>query len=465
MLKRKDLQLRIVTNYIFSILVFVVIYACGSDDNTIVSEPDQVDPLDPIIENPLPLFSVNTNGISIVDEPKIAADYTITEDGETLHSGNMGIEIRGQSSQLFPKKSFGFETWDAEGNDINVSLFGMPEEEDWILYAPYSDKTLVRNVLIYDLAREMNLYASRTRFVELEINEQYNGVYVFMEKLKRDSGRIDINKLKDDENEGEDLTGGYIIKIDKADQEGYTDQNSFNSRYGSTIDETGSPIRFLYDYPKANDITEQQKTYISTYITDFEDALVSDTFTDIDTGYASYIDVDSFIDFFILNEISNNVDGYRISTYMHKDKNEKLKMGPIWDFNLAFGNADYCNGGDSNVWAYTFNDRCPGDFWFVPFWWDRLLEDPAFVTRLKERWNTLRSGVLSDTEILAKVDANVANLTDSGAVASNFGTWPVFSTYVWPNNFVGNNYNEEIGYLKQWIEARTLWLDNSIGAL
>lgn len=465
MLKRKDLQLRRVTNYIFSVLVFAVIYACGSDDNTIVSEPDQVDPPDPIIENPLPRFSVSTNGMSIVDEPKIAADYTITEDGETLHSGNIGIEIRGQSSQLFPKKSFGFETWDAEGNDINASLFGMPEEEDWILYAPYSDKTLVRNVLIYDLARDMNLYASRTKFVELEINNQYNGVYVFMEKLKRDGGRIDINKLKDDENEGEDLTGGYIIKIDKANQEGYTDQNSFNSRYGSSIDETGSPIRFLYDYPKADDITGQQKTYISTYITDFEDALVSDTFTDIDTGYASYIDVDSFIDFFILNEISNNVDGYRISTYMHKDKNEKLKMGPIWDFNLAFGNADYCNGGDTNVWAYRFNDRCPGDFWFVPFWWDRLLEDPAFVARLKERWNTLRGGVLSDTAILAKVDANVANLTDSGAVASNFGAWPVFSTYVWPNNFVGNNYNEEIGYLKQWIEARTLWLDNSIGAL
>lgn len=467
MLLKKNSSLYGVVRHLLMALFFIVIYACGSDDNPIANQPDpdQIDPPEPTIENPLPLFSVNTNGISIVDEPKIAAEYTITEDGELVQSGSLGIEIRGSSSQMFPKKSFGVETWDAEGNDINASFFGMPEEEDWILYAPYSDKSLVRNVLIYDLARDMNLYASRTELVELSINDQYNGVYVFMEKLKRDSDRIDVNKLKDDENDGEDLTGGYILKIDKSNQEGYTDANSFDSRYGSSIDETGSPIRYLYDYPKADDITEAQKTYISTYITDFEDALVSDEFTDIDAGYEAYIDVDSFIDFFILNEISNNVDGYRISTYMHKDKNEKLKMGPIWDFNLAFGNANYCNGGDTNVWAYKFNERCPGDFWFVPFWWDRLLEDPAFVARLKERWNTLRGGVLSDTAILAKVDANVTTLEDSGAVASNFGTWPVFSTYVWPNNFVGNNYNEEIGYLKQWIEARTLWLDDSISAL
>lgn len=464
LLRKKRYPYRVFSHVLLA-LFFMAIYACGSDDNSLVDLPDSTDPPEETVENPLPRFSVNTNGVTIVDEPKIAADFTITEGEQTLHSGNMGIEIRGSSSQMFPKKSFGFETWDTEGNDIDASLFGMPEEEDWILYAPYSDKTLVRNVLIYDLARDMNLYASRTKFVEVAINDQYNGVYVFMEKLKRDSGRIDINKLKDDENEGEDLTGGYIIKIDKSDQEGYTDQNSFNSRYGSSIDETGNPIQFLYDYPKADDITEEQKTYISTYITDFEDALVSDTFTDPDTGYTSYIDVDSFIDFFILNEISNNVDGYRISTYMHKDKNEKLKMGPIWDFNLAFGNADYCNGGDTNVWAYKFNERCPGDFWFVPFWWDRLLEDPAFVVRLKERWNTLRGGILSDTAILAKVDANVTTLTDAGAVASNFGVWPIFSSYVWPNNFVGNNYNEEIGYLKQWIEARTLWLDDSISAL
>ena len=205
-----------------------------------------------------------------------------------------------------------------------------------------------------------------------------DGVYVFMEKLKRDKERIDINKLKDDENSGEDLTGGYILKIDK----GYDEQNSFISAYGSSIGTESQEIRFIYTYPKADKITSEQKNYIATYINDFETALASDEFTDPVSGYAAYADMDSFVDFFILNELSNNVDGYRISTYMHKDKNEKLKMGPIWDFNLAFGNADYCSGGETNVWAYKFNERCPEDGLSVPFWWDRLLADPAFVSRL-----------------------------------------------------------------------------------
>lgn len=450
----------------FSTLKFVLIalalsiaVSCSSDDTTVPDDQPEV------ILDRLPLFSVDTGDGVIVDEPKIAADFTITEDGETLHSGKIGIEIRGQSSQMFPKKSYGLETWDAEGNDIDATFFDMPEEEDWILYAPYSDKTLMRNVLIYDLARDMNLYASRTKFVGVEINNQYKGTYVFMEKLKRDSERIDINKLKEDENEGEDVTGGYILKIDKADAEGYTNLNSFNSSYGSNIDQTGNSIRFLYDYPKADDITGPQKDYISTYVGLFESALASDNFTDPDFGYQAYINRDSFIDFFILNEISNNVDGYRISTFMHKEKNEKLKMGPIWDFNLAFGNADYCSGGDTNVWSYKFNERCPDDFWSVPFWWDRLLQDPAFVSRLKERWNELRGGVLSDTAILGKVAANVDALKESGSISSNFGTWPVFGSYVWPNNFIGNSYDEEIGYLTEWIKARNLWLDTQINAL
>lgn len=462
MLKKKIPWLLSCVRYLAALLFLIFVTSCSSDDNSPVEDSEEGQP-EPTIE--LPLFSVNTNGAEIVDEPKRAADFIITEDGETLYSGNMGIEIRGSSSQMFPKKSFGFETWDAEGNDLDASLLEYPEEEDWILYGPYSDKTLVRNVLIYDLAREMNHYASRTKFVELNINGASYGLYVFMEKLKRDKNRIDINKLKDDENEGENLTGGYIVKIDKSDKDGYTNQNSFNSSYGLSTDETESPIRFLYDYPKAEDITEQQKSYISTYITDFEDALASDTFADPDTGYAAYIDVDSFVDFFILNEISNNVDGYRISTYMHKDKNEKLKMGPIWDFNIAFGNADYCNGGDTNVWAYRFNERCPSDFWFVPFWWNRLLEDPTFVTRLKERWNELRGSTLADAAILGKVDAYTTLLNDSGAIRSNFIIWPTFGLYIWPNNFVGTNYTEDIAYLKDWISDRTQWLDNSIDAL
>ncbi len=411
-------------------------------------------------------ISIDTNNSEIPNEPKVNASLTITTDGQVVHTGKIGIEIRGSSSQNFPKKSYGVETWDVAGEDTDVSLLGMPEEEeDWILHGPYSDKSLIRNRLIYDLARDMDRYASRTQFAELTINGEEKGVYVFMEKLKRDKNRIDIDRLTINENSGENITGGYIIKIDKNNNGGFTNQNSFTSEYTTSLDGTGKTIKFLYDYPKPEDITSEQKEYIAGYINDFESALASNNFTDPQTGYAAYVDVDSFIDFFILNELSNNVDGYRISMYMHKDKNEKLKMGPIWDFNLAFGNADYCNGGDTDIWAYTFNDRCISHGVVIPFWWNRLMEDPAFTSKLQVRWAKLREETLSNSTIFQKIDTYIAILKTTNAVNSNFDAWPILGMYVWPNNFIGDTHAEEITYLKEWISARTKWLDETIAAL
>jgi spore coat protein CotH len=441
-------------------------YSCSSDDgySTIPDEKPDIKP-----EDKLPVVTINTNGGVIVDEPKIKAKMDIFIVHTPEYQGNIGIEIRGASSQMFPKKSYGLETRDANDEDLEVSIFGFPEEEDWILYAPYSDKSLMTNFLIYDLSRDMDRYASRCKFVDLEINGEYKGVYVFMEKLKRDKGRIDINKLKKDENSGEDLTGGYILKIDKISGnnlgDGYNDQNSFTSKYKPLHSSNGQEIRYLYDYPKAEKITTQQKDYIKEYVNKFEDALASDDFTDPEKGYRAYIDVDSFIDFFLLNEVSHNVDGFRLSTYMHKDKNGKLKMGPIWDFNLAFGNANYCGGGDTDSWAYQFNSRCPNDFWAVPFWWERFLQDPEFVTRLKARWAELRGNVLSDASILNKIDDYETLLNKSGSVDENFKVWQILGVYVWPNNYVGKTYQEELNYLQEWIKSRLTWMDRAVNNL
>ncbi|NNC69852.1 MAG: hypothetical protein HKN90_03415 [Flavobacteriaceae bacterium] len=421
-------------------------------------------------EDKLIQFTVDTNGGTIVDEPKIIADIVISQNDIISYEGKIGIEYRGATSQaLFPKKSFGLETRDANNNDLDVSLAGFPEEEDWILYGPYSDKSLLRNLLIYDLSRDINRYASRTTFAELTLNNDYRGVYVFMEKLKRDKNRIDINRLRVDENTGEDVTGGYILKIDKTEGnnlgEGYNELNSFRSAYTPNNASSNQDIYFLYEYPDAEDITVEQKAYITSYISNFEDALASNNFKDPDLGYQAYIDVPSFIDFFLLNELSNNIDAYRLSTFMHKDKNGKLKMGPIWDFNLAFGNADYCSGGETNVWSYKFNERCSGDFWLVPFWWERLLEDENFVNQLKDRWNILRAGVFSEGAILNKIDNSIETLSEAGAIDKNFSKWAILGTYVWPNKFVGTNYNEETTYLKNWISSRLTWLDTNINAL
>ncbi len=449
------------------LIIFVLTIGCDSENLQQANEETTTSVTKP--EDRLPQIVVNTNGAAIVDEPKINAKMTVTTFNGVDFDGDIGIEIRGNSSQMFPKKSYGLETRDAINEDLDVSVLGFPEESDWILYAPYSDKSLMRNVLIYDLSRAIDKYASRTQFVELTINDTYQGVYVFMEKLKRDVNRIDINKLKVDENTGEDLTGGYILKIDKADGPNfgmeYTDLNSFGSDYVPLKAMGGQSIRFLYEEPKEDEITAEQKAFISEYMADFENALASDVFEDTTLGYSNFIDVPSFIDFFLLNEISNNVDGYRLSTFLQKDKNEKLKMGPIWDFNLAFGNADYCSGGETDVWAYKFNERCNADFWLVPFWWERLLEDPAYVEQLKTRYTMLRAGVFSEANIIAKIETYRNTLANADALDTNFSTWPVLGMYVWPNFYVGNTYNEELDYLQNWIHDRLIWLDGAISSL
>lgn len=462
---RKKIRLFWVVTFVFS--GFLLAVSC-SEDSDLKSQTgsEEEEPQNPVIAA-LPQIEIVVNS-TIPDEPKIRSSMKITEGDKVTYEGIAGIEIRGASSQMFDKKSYGLETWDSNNEDINVSLLGMPEEEDWVLHGPYSDKSLIRNKLIYDLARDMGRYASRTRFVELTINDNYKGVYVFMEKLKRDKERIDIEKLKSDENSGEDLTGGYILKIDKIAGsnvgEGYNNQNSFASKV-PPANSPNSIIRFLYEYPDAEDISEAQKDYIQEYIYGFEAALSSDNFKDPDLGYAPYIDVSSFIDFFILNEIANNVDGFRLSTFMHKDMNGKLKMGPIWDFNLGFGNANYCEGGDTDVWAYKFNERCPGDFWLVPFWWERLLEDPRFVQELKDRWNQVRGNELSDQAILSRLDAYNTELVEGNAINENFSQWRILGQWIWPNEYVGNSYSDERKYLQEWVTTRLSWLDGAIDNL
>ena len=418
-------------------------------------------------------FEITTLGVGpegeIVDEPKVPAALTIKRLDSTLYEGIIGIEIRGESSQFFDKKSYGFETWDSQYNDLDVALIGFPEEEDWILYGPFSDKSLIRNKLIYELSNRMGRYTTKTEFVELTLNYEYKGLYIFMEKLKRDKNRIDISKLENADIDEELISGGYIIKIDKSDMEdgSYTDYNSFQSHFDVFGNENGDiRINFNYEYPKPGEIHANQKNYIKNYFYEFESSLASNNFKDPINGFRKYIDEDSFIDFFILNELSNNVDGYRLSTYLQKDRNEKLVIGPIWDFNLSFGNADYCGGERYDVWCFKFNERCLGDYWNVPFWWNRLLEDEKFVDKLKGRWNQLRLNILSDNNILTLIEEQYSFLNnETDIINRNFNKWKIFGIYIWPNSFIGNNYYEEIDFLKNWIKERTKWLDESINNL
>ncbi len=406
----------------------------------------------------LPLVVIDTNGQTISDDPKITANMGIIWNGpgkrNTLNdpknnfNGKVGIEIRGSSSQyFFPKKSYGFETKSIDLLDIDVSLLGMPEENDWILYAPYTDKTMIRDVLTFTLDASLGHWSPRCRYVELFLNGNYEGVYVLMEKIKRNKNRVDIAKLTTADNSGEALTGGYIIKIDKTTGGG---GEGWTSNYSNIVGRTF----YQYDYPKSKEITTVQKSYIQTYIRLMENALYQEVFK-VPGNYHEYLNDSSFIDFMIINELAKNVDGYRLSSYLYKGKNDRINCGPIWDFNLTYGNADYHNGWSTTGFQYQAN--LGSDYWQNPFWWNKLLRDPSYVTKLKKRWAWIRKHELSDQRIAFVIDS-LTNVI-SEAQVRNYQRWPILGIKVWPNYYVGSSYVSEINWMKNWITSRLAFLD------
>jgi hypothetical protein len=417
----------------------------------------------------LPIIKINTNGMEIPDDPKIFATMGIINNpnGErnnvsdvfNEYDGNIGIEVRGKSSQMFPMKSYGIELRDGNGGDNNQPLFGLPAESDWVLYAPYTDKTFMRNFLAYTISNELGHWAAHCRYVEVMLNDEYIGVYVFMEKIKRDKGRVNIKKLENTDDTGDKLTGGYIFSIDKDADAWYSSHRPPNS--------PAAAIQFAYVFPKPEDITDEQKDYLKSYVDSFENTLSGSDFSNTQTGFRKFADENSFIDYFIVNELSRNVDGYRLSSYFYKNRNSvnpKIVAGPVWDYDLAFRNSDYCNGSNVDGWAYKFNYVCSGDYWQVPFWWDRFMEDPEFKSNLLCRWTSLRQNELNDANITHLIDSIYSLVSE--AHERHFTKWPVLGQYIWPNpQPIPSSYAEEVTALKKWIADRLIWIDNNLPQL
>lgn len=420
----------------------------------------------------LPILLINTDGQTISDEPKIIAELRIIDNGPGKRNSltdtptfvsKIGIEMRGSTSQdLFPKKPYGIELRDTSGlNSVNAALLGMPSESDWVLNATYNDKTLLRETLTYDLNRQMSTYYTpRYRYCEVFLNGNYNGIYILFEKIKRGKNRVDVSNIKKTDVSGDALTGGYIFKIDKT--EGSLSR-TWNSPYPSV---NGPAIPIQIDRPKPEDLAEEQFQYAKKFVTEFEDALKGSQYQDSLLGYRKYINDESFVDYLLLTEICRNVDGYRISTFFYKDrasKGGKLTMGPIWDYNLTYGNVNYCPGGDYKGWIFDFTRTCPKDGYQIPFWWDRLMSDKAFARKVRNKYQALRMTVLKTETIHASIDSVANVLTE--ARTRNFQRWPVIGVYVWPNGFVGQTYQQEVDYLKTWVKNRLEWMDAAVQPL
>lgn len=441
-----------------------VFFSVGIEDESISYLPTPAWFVEPVTleSSNLPIITINTNGLSISDESRIIATMGIIDNGAgnrnqvndpyNNYHGKISIETRGESSQgLFPKKSYRIETQDETGNNLNVSLLGMPEENDWILYAPYTDKSLMRDVLTYKMGNDMGRYTPRTRFVELVLNGYYQGIYVLIEKIKVDKNRVAIASLNPVDISGEELTGGYLLRVDKLDANDYPGWQAIpNPQLAGT-----SLITFQYHDPKGEDLMVVQQNYIKKYMTDFQSSLTISGFENSETGYRHYLDVPAAIDFMLVNEIGKNVDGYSFSTYLYKDKDKqdqlgKLVMGPLWDFNLAFGNVNYSNNAQFFP-GWMWNDQ------HRMFWFRRLMQDAYFVNTMKCRWQELRDGILSNEYFTTYIDSMAIVLEE--AQVRNYQRWPILGDYVWPNQFIGMNYQDEIDFLKQWIIGRLEWMD------
>jgi len=412
-----------------------------------------------ITTSDVPLMVVDTNDQIINNESRISTDvlimYCDSNEKNFINRqyldfiGSLSIKIRGKSSQGFPKKQYSVEIIDEMGNDLNVSLLGMPSEADWILAAPYSDKTLMRNALAFEISNQIGAYASRTRFLELFINDRedliaeggYKGVYVLTERIKRDNDRVNIQRLELDDI---DISGGYILEISSLDRL-RANESFFTTDNGTT---------FINVYPDNNRITTEQKEWIANYINKLETALFSKDFLDEEEGYRKYLDIDSLVCYMLVNELFKNRGIFWASTYFHKDKNGKLMVGPIWDFNLSAGKKGTTPQAN-NTTGWRYEDK---------LWIDRIFQDKFFLDEFIGKWKSYRKSSLSDENIGFIIDQNVSILND--AQIRNFKKWDTLGKGVWPScPPIPGTYEEEIEKLKNWFFERTRWMDENIDFL
>jgi hypothetical protein len=650
----------------------------------------------------LPLVVIETFGQAMQAESNTlvslrciegATNARATLSGPAQFAGRAAVKFRGYTSRRYPKKSLAVELRDAADHEAESSLLGLPADSDWILYAPYPDKSLMRDVLAYDLSREMGHYASRTRFVEVFVNDStsrlarahYAGVYVLEEKVKRSDQRVKIQKLSSSDNGEPAITGGYIFKKDHLEEVTrddpppaathvtsvatvskpgrvgfptgpggfpaalagflppyehivtltnityttnvaqvtntvattnvmplvaivgatnivlltniiplasvmtatnvvivrhvrpvtnvlaltnvtsltnvasvtntapfpgvtsftnvavFTNLASFkniaqvtntvattnlvtvtnlasvtniasvtnlawltNTTYSVKVELVSSPglatnvtvatsftfltnppvtilvttptnetpkppsvltrlvesgqgfttsrtNAFFYVEPKPSKITAEQRTWLSNHLNRFEQALHGADFRSATNGYAAFIDSDSFIDQHLLVEATKNIDGFRFSAFFTKDRGGRIRMEPIWDWNLSLGNASGRQGDSWEHWYWPqLDDRQYS-------WFRRLFDDPDFGQRYIDRWTTLRSGLLATSNLCARVDAMAATLKEPAA--RNFERWPILGTVVATEPFAARTYDEEITYLKGWASNRLAWIE------
>ena len=469
----------------------------------------------------LPIIFVDTKGKCLDNKvtEKIPATMKVL-DGQTNNvadsaSGtpyDIGIKVRGQSSALFPKPGYSIEIRDEKGEGTDVSMFGLPPSDDWVLHGPYVDKSMLRNSLAHWLFRQAGRYSPRTKHFDLYINGVYRGVYVLIEKIKRGKYRVDVSKLKETDVSGDDVTGGYIWAFDK------TGTNTGGAGSGSVNDEgfsTSDGLNVILHYPKKDKIQKEQEDYLKKYLNDLE-ALFKNGGSG--NGYENYVDVGSALDYVLHQEVTNNADSYWCSFFLHKPKDSKggkVTLGPPWDFNLAMSNGTSPENGGNNGgnnggwngggWGGGFgmggfgssgttgwqieNSQKSGQGFMMsslmaPKWLLGMWKDNTYQSELKARWAELRSGVWHTKTLDAYLDSMKTYLKN--AADRNFKRWPNLGKASGQNDadpepmkycngssgggmgmamggYNATTWDGEVEHLRKKMKERMAWMDEQLG--
>lgn len=409
-----------------------------------------------LTDSNLPIVVIETDGgVPIPDEPRVFGNMKIIwhQDGSRNYltdvnnpaflnyDGRISIELRGSSSQMPAKKPYGLTTLQADDvTNNNVSLLGMPSENDWVLNSLAFDQTGMRDVLSYELSELFGQYAPRRVYCEVVINNDYKGLYVFMEKIKVDKERVNIVKMDETCNHYPEVSGGYITKADKTtgnDPVAWQMQGMGDGWWPAYVD-------FIHHYPKPEDITPEQHQYIHQVFLDLAD-VASEHNTSVEIGIPSVIDVPSFIDFYIIAEFSSNVDVYSLSTFFHKDRKGKLRAGPVWDYNLAYGHDQFGNRSRYDVWQFNNEDNTG------PFFFKDLFDTNQFRCYFAKRWFELTAPgqPLNYEVVCARIDEIDAWISEAVDRDCQIG----------PQMY---NHAYEVQEMKNWINLRINWLNQHI---
>lgn len=438
----------------------------------------------------LPIVFINTNNTMIQRDNYILAQMKIihngdgrTNFGDTVsyigqsvdYEGYIALKYRGNSSFTESnKKPLAFRTLESNvlpddgGKKKKVKILGMEKDNKWGFIAPWCDETMFRDILSFELGRPWFDWVPSARLCEIILDGTYYGVYVLCERVSKGKHRLNLNDPTVDDK------GQVVLDFHVSVDHGYDPYYASKNRPWQSMDgsrESHYTIKYEYEDPEDDefsDLPNGTREALHAEIDKMENAFKTTNWQDPDNGYRKLVDEISFIDYLLATEVSMNIDGYRLSTHLYKHSEQRQATEEIdprwkttlWDYNIAWGNANYYGGERTDLWQYEFNINNTGDDCPVPFYWYKMLIDPAFKDQIKLRWQEYRQSNHSNERIMQTVDSLSNLLTEKGAAERNEQAWAIYNrSNIWPIPYYAKNYTQAVNYLKNWIQQRLLFLD------